>query len=159
VVRIRECLKIPCTVFGFSLALLTSQFDRLWRRLCRLHRCPSGMVTLAAFAAGRKWPEQNTDAQVAGAAATHNQRKISVWPHGSPSTPVGVTGMHIAGVAHVPDALRSTELFARFLARVDDVIVYAAMQHSERFVCWVVVTDSDRRCLWPPRILSASCKP
>src|ERR1700721_1093929 len=44
---------MPCTVFGFSFALFTSQFDRLCRRLCRPQRCPSGMSTPAAFAAGQ----------------------------------------------------------------------------------------------------------
>ena len=44
---------MPCTVFGFSFALFTNQFDKLCRRLCKPQRCPSGMTTPAFFAAGR----------------------------------------------------------------------------------------------------------
>src|SRR5579872_1222795 len=50
---------MPCTVFGFSFALFTSQLLRLWRRLWRPQRCPSGMTTPAFLAAGRKWSAQN----------------------------------------------------------------------------------------------------
>src|ERR1700680_1740771 len=55
---------MPCTVFGFSFALLTSQLLKLCRKLWRPQRCPSGMTTPAFFAAGRKWSAQNTDAQI-----------------------------------------------------------------------------------------------